>query len=182
MRFGDETGIEKFRLNENNTMLSLRQHDNDMAVVYSDGESTQPVHFKAAKNGVYSINVEMENVDIDYLHLIDNMTGADIDLLATPSYTFDAKTRDYVSRFMLVFAEEDGPSTGSGTFAFFNGNNWTISNEGIAIIQVIDMMGRTISSETITDNITTQIGTASGVYTLRLINGNDVKVQKVVVK
>ena len=51
----------------------------------------------------------MENVEMDYLHLIDNMTGEDVDLLAGAStgsatYTFEAKTTDCASRFRLVFA------------------------------------------------------------------------------
>jgi hypothetical protein len=35
------------------------------------------------------------------------MTGADIDLLQTPSYTFEAKTSDHASRFRLVFSTDD---------------------------------------------------------------------------
>jgi hypothetical protein len=53
---------------------------------------------------------------MDYLHLIDTMTGADIDLLARrqaqgpASYSFKASTQDDESRFKLVFAtnDEDG--------------------------------------------------------------------------
>jgi hypothetical protein len=41
---------------------------------------------------------------LDYLHLIDNLTGADVDLLQMPEYTFTAKTTDYASRFRLVFS------------------------------------------------------------------------------
>ena len=67
--------------------------------------------------------VNVENMDLDYLHLIDNMTGADVDLLSVPesvegpnatgtgpsassgsSYTFTAKTIDYTSRFRLAFS------------------------------------------------------------------------------
>ncbi len=43
------------------------------------------------------------------------------------------------------------------------------------------MMGRTIISTDVTRNISTS-GMTAGVYILRLINGNDVKVQKVVVE
>ena len=32
------------------------------------------------------------------------MTGNDIDLLSTPSYSFEARTTDYENRFKLVFA------------------------------------------------------------------------------
>jgi hypothetical protein len=52
-------------------------------------------------------------VSFSYLHLIDNMTGADVDLLPLlrgqgglnqpATYTFTAKTTDYESRFKLVF-------------------------------------------------------------------------------
>ena len=39
------------------------------------------------------------------LHLIDNLTGKDINLLETPEYSFDAKATDNASRFKLVFAK-----------------------------------------------------------------------------
>ena len=35
-------------------------------------------------------------------------TGADIDLLQTPSYTFEARTTDNTSRFKLVFSVNEG--------------------------------------------------------------------------
>ena len=40
------------------------------------------VNFKAEENGTYTISVDVDNVEMDYLHLIDNLTGDDIDLLA----------------------------------------------------------------------------------------------------
>ncbi len=58
-------------------------------------------------------------VGFNYLHLIDNMTGVDVDLFATPGYRFDALTTDYASRFRLVFAT--GNSAESDNFAFING-------------------------------------------------------------
>ena len=42
-----------------------------------------PICFKANEDGLYTITVNPENVEVRYLHLIDNMTGADVDLLAT---------------------------------------------------------------------------------------------------
>jgi len=119
-----------------------------------------------------------------YLHLIDNMTGADIDLLANPSYSFEAKTTDYESRFRLVFAanNEDGVSTGSTTFAFFSNGSWIINNEGEATLQVIDLNGRILSSETINGSVSTSLNATTGIYMMRLINGDNVKTQKVVVR
>ena len=140
-----------------------------------------PVSFKAAENGTYTISVVAENVEMNYLHLIDNMTGTDVDLLATPSYSFEANTTDYANRFRLVF-NANGLEENSN-FAFFNGSEWVVSNMGDATLQVIDMTGRVISSETVNGNVTFSTnGLTAGVYMMRLVNGNDVKTQKVLVK
>ena len=77
--------------------------ENFLVVTNKEGQGEMPLNFKANANGEYTITVNPENVEMGYLHLIDNMTGADIDLLQTPEYTFNAKTTDYESRFRLVF-------------------------------------------------------------------------------
>ena len=184
VRFGQGEGLPKFMLNADNTKISLDQSGVEYAVVYSEAEAELPVNFKASENGNYTLSVKPEDVDMNYLHLIDNMTGANVDLLATPSYTFEAKTTDYASRFRLVFSanEENGASTSSETFAFFNGSEWMISNTGNATLQVIDVLGRVLSSETISGTAMVSLKETAGVYMLRLVNGNDVKVQKVVVR
>ena len=43
-------------------------------------------------------------------------------------------------------------------------------------------MGRILSSETISGSINKAIDAMPGMYVLRLVNGNDVKTQKIVVK
>ena len=115
-----------------------------------------------------------------YLHLIDNLTGAEIDLLETPSYSFEAKTTDYASRFKLVFAT--GNNSNDDDFAFFSNGSFVINNEGNAELQVIDIMGRIVKSESINGCANVSVNGAAGVYMLRLVNGDNVKVQKVVVK
>ncbi len=185
VRFGEESLLPKFQLNPNHTKVYIPMEGKDYAVVYADAAGTMPVNFKAETDGTYTMNFNTEEVSFNYLHLIDNMTGTDIDLLATPTYTFNARTTDYASRFKLVFAAtgiEENPSTGSGTFAYNNGSEWVIANEETATLQVIDMMGRILSSETISGSCSKAINVAPGVYMLRLINGNDVKVQKIVVR
>ena len=96
--------LEKFVFKEGNATLSIPQGGKELAIACAEKVGEMPLNFKAAKNGEYTITVNPEAVEMDYLHLIDNLTGADIDLLATPSYTFDAKTTDYASRFRLVFS------------------------------------------------------------------------------
>ena len=141
-----------------------------------------PVNFKAAENGTYSLSVNAESMEMNYLHLIDNVTGADIDLLQTPNYTFEASTNDYASRFRLVFSANESTSTGSENFAYFNGSTWTVSNIGEATLQVVDMMGRVLSSKTVSGNAEINLNQAAGVYVLRLVNGENVRTQKIVVK
>lgn len=121
---------------------------------------------------------------MNYLHLIDNMTGADIDLLQTPSYTFTARTTDYESRFRLVFASICGDANGDNeTFAFFNGSTWNIANEGEATLQVVDMMGRILSSQTVNGNATLSTDNlATGVYVMQLVSNDNVKTQKIIIK
>ena len=184
IRFDNGAVLGKFQLNPNSTKLYITEGNQDFAVVRSNNEGEMPVSFKAEKSGIYTFNVEAENVEMNYLHLIDNMTGADVDLLATPSYSFEANTRDYANRFKLVFKANTGveENTATETFAYFNGSNWTVSNVGDATLQVIDMMGRVLSSETISGNANVNINQAAGVYVLRLINGENVMVQKAVVR
>ena len=158
----------------------------DNAIVNAEAQGEMPVSFLANENGQYTLTVNAEGVEMNYLHLVDNMTGTDIDLLQTPSYTFDATTSDFTSRFRLVYSANTGVEEGmtaSETFAFFNGSEWMISNEGRATLQVVDMTGRVLSSETVNGNATlSENGLSQGVYMLRLINGSDVKVQKVIVR
>ena len=137
-----------------------------------------PVSFKAKENGTYTISVNLEDVEVNYLHLIDNMTGNEVDMLATPSYTFEAKTTDYASRFKLVFSANDA-STGTGIFPYISDGNIIVNGEGT--LQMIDMTGRVIVQGDAINRVCTS-GMTSGVYVLRLINGNAVKTQKIVIK
>ena len=114
VRFGEGRQLPKFQLRGNSTKIYIEQGGKDYAIVNVGRDvaryvSTIPVNFKAEKNGSYTISFNAEEVSFSYLHLIDNMTGNDVDLLAGAStgsatYTFDARTTDDESRFKLVFA------------------------------------------------------------------------------
>ncbi len=170
--------LPKFMLNPNSTKIYIEQGGDDYAMV-SSNEDEIPVSFKAASNGTYTLNVAVQNAELDYLHLVDNLAGTDTDLLANPNYTFEANTGDYASRFTLVLRNTTGLVE---HFAFFNGHNWTVSNQGEATLQVIDVTGRLVSTKTIDGTTQLDINAAPGVYMFRLVNGSDVKVQKVVVR
>ena len=173
--------LEKFSLNEHRTRLFAQDGNQELAIVPCEGNE-QAVNFKAAKNGQYTINVNADGMEFNYLHLIDNLTGVDVDLLTAPCYTFEAKTSDYASRFLLRFIPKDDAADNSETFAFIsNGNIVIIDADANSTLQIIDMTGRVVVSTDVVRNISTS-GMVSGVYVLRLINGNDVKTQKIVVE
>ncbi len=204
VRLGNARNLEKFRIHGGNEAeIYIPQNGHDFAVACANGQSELPLNFKAASNGTYTLSFGTENLDLDYLHLIDNMTGADIDLLNpkaliagedsqshTPSYTFTAKTTDYASRFKLVLSNCGDAIGDNGDNAPFA----VISNGEIHIVetfpetslgmtlQIMDMLGHVVVSVgNVTGNVSTS-GMAAGVYVLRLIDGDNIKTQKIVIE
>ncbi len=179
VHIGEGGTLPKFMLNPSNTKVYIPQDGTDFAVIRGEGMGEIPVSFKASKNATFTIDVNAEMVDVRYLHLIDNKTGADVDVLRTPTYTFDATPNDYASRFKLVFV--CGNADDDDTFAFYSNGSWIVSNDGEAILQVVDVTGRIMSSRQIEGCHNLYLQAAPGVYMLRLIKGDDVRVQKIVV-
>ena len=184
IRFGQGRQLPKFMLNEDNTKLYIQQADNDYAVVRSENENAMSVNFKAAENGVYTLNIDTENIELDYLHLIDNITGADINLLQTPNYTFEANTTDYANRFNLVYKKNTGiEEHGQSSFCIVNGKSLLFCEDAEgAIFSLFDMSGRTVCKETLQSNQMSLVGLSGGVYVVRLNKGNELKTQKIVLK
>ena len=182
--FNEGSELGKFYFGTQNANIYIPQDGNDYAIVSAEAQGEMPVNFKANQDGQYTISVNVEDVEMNYLHLIDNMTGADIDLKATPSYTFNATVNDYASRFRLVFSANGIEETVSDDqpFAFIGNGQIFISNEGEATLQMIDITGRMVSSETISGSCSKNVNVANGIYMLRLVNGENVKTQKIVVR
>ena len=183
VRFGEGLMLPKFQISDDSPKIYIPMDGQAYAVVRSENIGKLPLNFNVEENGTYSINVDAKDIGMSYLHLIDNMTGADIDLLENPCYTFEAKTSDYASRFKLVFATHDSSTIGNN-FAFIDANGNIIVNgaETGTTMQIVDITGRVIVS---IDGRTASVPTAgmtAGVYVLRLINGNDMKTQKIVVR
>lgn len=181
VRFDEGGQLPKFQLNPSSTKLYISQGNDDYAVVRGEGNGELPVNFKAEHNGTYTLCIETEGIEMNYLHLVDHMTGADINLLENPNYTFEAKTSDYAARFKLVFVCGDA-NDDNETFAYISNGNIIVNNVGNATVQVIDVTGRILSSESINGNASLNINAAPGIYMLRLVSGNNVKVQKIIIK
>ena len=155
-----------------------------------------PVRFRAYNDGMFTLGWETKNSNFSYMHLIDNLTGMDIDCLNASEYHFEGKTTDYWSRFRLVFEytdveenEEDGPSTGSGTFAFFMGDELVVngpstdSGASAALLQLFDINGRCVFSTELydTQSVVSPPKVAPGIYILRLTGNQVTRTQKMVI-
>ena len=179
VRFGEGIGMEKLSLSQDNTQISLWQNGQDFAVAYANGANEMPISFMASQDGTYTISIEYQSLEQNYLHLIDNLTGIDIDLLATPNYTFEAKTSDYPSRFRLVFSICEDAVDDNAAFAYVNNGNIVVNQEGI--LQIVDMTGHVFYQRDAKHCVSTS-GMVSGVYVLRLITADGVKTQKIVIE
>ena len=179
VRFDGGHQLPKFQLNKRHTKVYIQQEDKDYAIVNAENQGELPLNFKAEKNGTYTLSVsESLNSKFLILNLIDNLTGTDVDLLANPSYRFEAKTTDYASRFRLVFATGNASDD---NFAFISNGELIVNGEGM--LQIFDVLGHEILCRHLS-SFTSHLSpfTSPGVYVLQLVNGNQVKTQKIVVK
>ena len=181
VRFGEGNELEKFQLNGGSSKVYIPQDGTDYAVVYSKGEGRMPVNVKVAKTGEYTISFSNEDVEFDYLHLIDNFTGADIDLLIDESYSFTASTKDKENRFILVFkAIDSNYDPTSDIFVYQNGDELIVNGDGT--LHVYDVMGRFVASYEVNGNKRINASQFSNaVYIFRMV-GETVKTQKIVVR
>ena len=185
--FNAGTNLSKFVFNASNAKLYIPQEDEDYAIAYSEKQGEMPLNFKAAENGSYTLTVIPEGVELEYLHLIDNQTGEDIGLLSADpstvsgaSYTFNATTADNESRFRLVFNASS--KTVEESFAYYvDGEIVITADTQGATLQIVDMTGRILVCRDAASHVSTA-GMAPGVYVLRLVNGNSVRTQKIVVR
>jgi hypothetical protein len=181
VKAGEGENCPKFNLNENSTKIFVPQNNKNYAIAYTEGANVMPLCFTTKENGIYTLNFNTKNMNCSYLHLIDNVTGADIDMLQTPSYTFNSSDSNYATRFKLVF-NETATNEIADSFAFISNGELMINNNGNATLQVIDITGRILSSENIQNCYSKSLNLSAGVYVVRLTNGNDVKTQKIVVE
>lgn len=178
--FNEDSELRKFYFGNPEANICIPVGQEEYAIAYASNEAELPLNFKAHKNGEYILTVSASQT-FNYLHLIDNLTGVDVNLLQTPSYTFKAQADDYESRFRLVFsANSDIDANLGDDFAFISDGQLIVTGEGV--LQIFDVLGHQLFTKQapLTSNLSTL--TSAGVYVLRLINGVDIKTQKILVK
>lgn len=166
--------------NEDIQMLYVQQNGEDFAIANID-ENVQMfnLNFRAATTGKYTLKVK-PNGDFRYLHLIDNLTGYDVDLLLDDEYSFIASLKDKENRFIVKFRRDDACiASNDEIFAYQNGNEIVVDGEGE--LQIFDVTGRLIITRHVNGVDSFEKPYQSGVYILRMI-GEEIRIQKIIVK
>ncbi len=163
------------------TNVYVMNEDKDFAAArIEELAGTMPVNFEAVEDGEYTITVEAKFIEAHSMHLIDNFTGADIDLMVEPSYTFNATANDNAERFTLVFDFNNytgcNENYTSENFIYQNGDEIIVNGEGE--LQVFDVLGRFVMSQNVSGVERISKPAQTGVY-IFMMNGN---AQKIVVK
>lgn len=169
-----------------NSLIYARMENEDYQTLFAPtGTSIVPVRFEPSQDGVYTMRWGTLHGDFHYLHLVDNMSGADVDMLRSEEYRFEATTSDYISRFKLVFevtdVEENPIEAEATTFAFCMGDEIIVNGTGY--LEVFDVQGRRLSAKRLVDaqSSVSLPNVAAGIYFLRLSDDKQVRTQKMVI-
>ena len=182
--------LKAYNLHKGKGCIYTHYEGEDYSIAFTQpGLSEVGIRFETDEEANFTMTWDTENGTFNYLHLIDNRTGADIDCLTASEYHFSATPDDYKSRFKLVFGytgieenEEENPSAGSEPFAYYaNGEIHLAETQNFASLQIVDMLGRILVSRDGVRTVSTQ-GVAPGMYILRLTTDNGTRTQKIVIE
>jgi hypothetical protein len=173
-------------LRSGNHMMWAHNGEDDYGAFFAEkGTKRVPVRFKTFEDGLFTLRWDTQNGNFAILRLIDNLTGVNYDMTAHDSYTFYASKEDYVSRFIIsleyndVEEMEDVKPT---SFVFFDGSEWVVNGKGR--LEVIDVLGHVLISTELTDeqNRVNLNRCAKGVYLMRLVDGEHMRTQKIIIQ
>ena len=174
--FDDATGLDKINhRNASIPMLYIAQNEENYAIA-TMSEETQSfnLNFKAMTTGQYTLSYKAEG-NYDYLHVIDRLTGEDVDMLLDGEYSFIASPSDNDARFIVKLGYNANGNVENDIFAYQDGSDIVVNGEGE--LQVFDMMGRMIATQHI-NGVQTVNMPSNGVYIFKL----NEKTQKIVVR
>ena len=161
--------------NEAAPMLFINHNDKNYAVAHMNSNTRSfNLGLSAKSFGQYTLKYKAKG-NVKYLHVIDRLTGNDVDMLLEGEYSFIASPTDNENRFLVVLESLEALETLDGTFAYQNGNDIIVNGEGN--LQIFDVMGRLIASQRVNGVETVNVST-TGVYIFKL----NEKTQKIVVR
>ena len=168
--------------NLNESIANVYVANNDKRYgIYNCSEDVKEINvdFKANEEGSYTLHFDIDG-EFDMIALIDNANGEETDMLVN-DYTFTSTAQDASNRFVVRFSKDEGLTENNDhKFVYQSGEELIINAEGA--VQIIDMMGRIVYSKEISSDArinTSDVNTAA--YIVRLVNGDGVKTQKIVV-
>lgn len=180
---GDNT-LPKIQLNPNHTKLYIPQDDKNYAVtsINRDFEEALPLNLEVAEDGTYTLSVTSEVDNLEYLTLLDNKTGMQANLLLTPNYQFNASVNDAADRFTVFFRSTTDTSEQFNPILYRNNGLLTVNGlEGEYELQVVDVLGRILSSTTAYGEYSHDMNLTPGLYTIRLLSADKTYTKKIVV-
>ena len=181
IQIGGGNTLRKIAFSDNNMVYVMDGDDDYAAMTIYELANPIPVHFVAAEPGTYTITVNAKNIDLDYMHLVDEFTNEHIDLLSEPTYTFTSAEGDKPGRFTIVFGIDNvEENLVNNVFAYQYEDELVVDGNGT--LQIFDVLGRFVSSYEVNGSARINISSLNtGVYVLRMV-GENVKTQKIVVK
>ena len=93
-----------FNLNGQHSKLFLSKDNTNYVMLVRDKEDALILNYEPNRKGQHTLSIDFEKGQLEYLHLIDYLTGTDIDLMVQPTYQFESNMNDFTSRFKLVFS------------------------------------------------------------------------------
>lgn len=175
--FDNAFGLNKINhRNADAPMLFINQNGQDFAIAaMSDDTKSFNLNFKAGTISQYTLSYKADG-KFEYLHVIDRLTGEDVDMLLEGEYSFIGHPKDNENRFIvrLAYASDNNDSS-NDIFAYQSGSEIYVTGNGE--LQIFDVTGRRVMTTTINDSESISIPN-QGVYIFRL----NEKVQKIVVR
>lgn len=147
---------------------------------YDEDVREVPLSFEAQKMGNYTISVEAEG-EYDNIILVDRLTGIETNMLFEDyNFTTTTSKKENADRFIVRFSKKSDAKVETDRFAYQSGEELIIEAEGT--VQMFDVMGRMVYSNDVEGQRRVNVGHLNkAAYILRLVNGNGVKVQKVII-
>ena len=163
--------------NANVPMLYIPQNGENFAIAMMDDNTKAfDLNFKAMTTGKYTLSCKTKG-NYSYLHVIDRLTGEDLDMLLEDEYSFIGSKNDNANRFIVRLEYSENPAgLENPSFAWQNGSDIIIEGEGE--LQIFDVMGRRVSTMRVSGETTITAPSMQGVYIFKL----NEKSQKIVVK
>lgn len=176
-----DNGYGLYKLEHQNTeapMAYITQNNKRYgSAMMSDDVRSFNLNFKAKALSLYTLSCKAFG-EFDYVHVIDRLTGEDIDILIEGEYSFIGTPEDMENRFIVKLGSS-ADNNENDVFVFQNGNDIVVNGEGE--LQIFDVTGRMISTQRVSGIESVAKPSQTGVYIFRIV-GETVKTQKIVVE